>query len=77
MSKYRAQIIWDFEFDEDGYTENEREFLEWDKEDGETLKPRTPEQMAEYAKSELHEALWDNVKYNDIYRMIDVVEVKD
>jgi hypothetical protein len=77
MSKtYRAQIVWDFEFDEDGYTEGEREHLESWLEEGETLKPRTDEEMMDYAKSELLEVLWNSVKYNDLYTYVDVVPVE-
>ena len=77
MSKYRAQIIWDFEFDEDGYTESEREYVEYDLDEGETLQKRTPEQMQNYAHSELLDALYNSVKYNELYAMIDVVELED
>ena len=77
MTTYRAQIIWDFEFDEDGYTESEREYVEYDLDEGETLQKRTPEQMQNYAHSELLDVLYNSVKYNDLYTMIDVVEVKD
>lgn len=74
MPKYRAQIIWDFDFDDKGITESE---YEWRFDEDDEITPRTPEQMAEYAKDELHQALWDNVKYNDIYRMIDVVKIEE
>jgi hypothetical protein len=77
MTTYRAQIIWDFEFDEDGYTENEREYLEEDLDEGETLTPRTKEQMINYAHGELLEVLYNSVKYNDLYDMIDVITVED
>lgn len=72
MTTYRAQIIWDFSFDEKGVTESE---YEWRDED--TQFSRTPEQMAEYAKTELLDALYNSVKYNDLYRMIDVVIVEE
>lgn len=79
MSKiYRAQIIWDFEMDDDGYTEDEREFQEsWVLEDGETLEPRSEEQIINYVRSELVEALYNSVKYNDLYNMVDVVVVNE
>lgn len=72
---YRAQIIWDFEVDDDGYTEGEREYLEWDLEEGEEPEPRTEEQVINYVRSELVEALYNGVKYNDLYNMVDVVLV--
>lgn len=75
MPTYRAQIIWDFEFDEDGYTKSEREYLEEDLYEGETLTPRTPEQMAEYAKSELYEYLSDY--RNKFYDSISIEQVKE
>ena len=75
MATYKAQIIWDFEFDEDGYTEREREYLEEDLYKGETLTPRTPEQMAEYAKSELYEYISDY--HTDLWNAIDVVLVEE
>lgn len=75
--KFTAQIVMEFEFDEDGYTESEREFLEWDKEEGETLTPRTEDQMRLYAHNELLEILYNSVKYNDLYDMIDVVDTND
>ena len=74
---YRAQIIWDFEFEEDGYTESEREYLEDDLDEGETLTPRTEEEMKNFAHSELLDALYNSIKYNDLYQMIDVVEVNE
>lgn len=79
MSKtYRAQIIWDFQIDEDGYTENEREFLEsYELEDGEKPEPRTEEDIINYVRNELVDALYNSVKYNDLYNMIDVVVVND
>jgi hypothetical protein len=76
MPKYRAQIVWDFDFDEDGYTESEREYLEEWLDEGEELKPRTEEEMMDYAKSELLEVLWNSVKYNDLVSYVDVVSVE-
>lgn len=74
---YRAQIIWDFEVDEDGYTESEREYLEeWNDED-EVLEPRSEEQVINYVRSELVEALYHSFKYNDLYNMVDVVLVEE
>lgn len=78
MSKtFRAQIVWDFEFEEDGYTESEREYLEENLEEGETLTPRTEEEMKNHAFNELLDALYNSIKYNDLYQMIDVVEVNE
>ena len=74
---FRAQIIWDFEFEDNGYTESEQEYLESELEEGETLEPRTEEQMKNYAHSELLDALYNSIKYNDLYQMIDVVEVNE
>ena len=74
MPKYRAQIVWDFDFDEDGYTEGEREYLEeWE---DEPLKPRTQDEMMQYAKDELLDVLWNSVKYNDLYSYVDVIEIE-
>ena len=67
----------DFEFDEDGYTENEREYVEFELEDGEVLKKRTEDEMRLYAHNELLEILYNSVKYNDLYDMIDVVDTND
>ena len=74
---YRAQIIWDFEVDDDGYTEDEREFMEWDLEEGEEPEPRSEQEIINYVRSELVEALYNSVKYNDLYNMVDVVEVNE
>lgn len=74
---YRAQIIWDFEFNDDGYTESELEYLECDLEDGEILEPRSEEQIINYARSELVEALCNGVKYNELYDMVEVVVVNE
>lgn len=74
---YRAQIIWDFEMDEDGYTENEREFMEYDLEEGEKPEPRTEEDIINYVRNELVDALYNSIKYNDLYQMVDVVVVND
>ena len=74
---YRAQIIWDFEVDDDGYTESEREYLDYELEDGETLEPRSEEQIINYVRSELVEAIYNGVKYNDLYQMVDVVVVDE
>jgi hypothetical protein len=76
MPKYRAQIIWDFDFDEDGYTESEREWLEESLDEGETLKPRTIDEMIEYARSELLDVLWNSAKYNEFYGMVDVISIE-
>lgn len=75
--RLRAQITMDFEFDEDGYTEDEREYREWDLEEGETLEPRPEAELVNYAHSELLEILYNSVKYNDLYQMIEVVEVDE
>jgi hypothetical protein len=75
--KFTAQITMDFEFDEDGYTENEREYLEHDLDEDETLTPRTEDEMRLYAHNELLEILYNGVKYNDLYDMIDVVDTID
>jgi hypothetical protein len=75
--KFTAQITMDFEFDEDGYTENEREYLEFELEDGEVLNKRTEDEMRLYAHNELLEILYNSVKYNDLYDMIDVVDTID
>jgi hypothetical protein len=75
--KFTAQITMDFEFDEDGYTENEREYVEFELEDGEVLKKRTEDEMRLYAHNELLEILYNSVKYNDLYNMIDVVDTID
>lgn len=78
MSKtYRAQIIWDFEVDDDGYTEDEREYLEYDLEEDQELEPRTEEQIINSVRNELVEALYNSVKYNDLYQMVDVVLVNE
>jgi hypothetical protein len=74
MPKYRAEIVWEFDFDEKGYTQSE---YEWRWDEDEEIVPRTPEQMADYAKSELIDVLWQNVKYNDLGRMVDVVLVEE
>jgi hypothetical protein len=74
---YRAQIIWDFEMDEDGYTENEREFMEYDLEEGEKPEPRTEEDIINYVRNELVDALYNSVKYNDLSDMVDVVVLND
>jgi hypothetical protein len=75
--KFTAQITMDFEFDEDGYTENEREYLGYDLDEGETLTPRTEDEMRLYSLNELLEILYNSVKYNDLYDMIDVVDTID
>lgn len=74
---YRAQIIWDFEVDDDGYTESEREYLEYDLEEDQELEPRTEEQIINSVRNELVEALYNSVKYNDLYQMVDVVLVNE
>lgn len=74
---YRAQIIWDFEVDDDGYTESEREYLEYDLEEDQELEPRTEEQIINSVRNELVEALYSGVKYNDLYQMVDVVLVDE
>jgi len=78
MSKtYRAQIIWDFEVDNDGYTEDEREYLEYNLEEDQELEPRTEEQIINSVRNELVEALYNSVKYNDLSQMVDVVLVNE
>jgi hypothetical protein len=74
---YRAQIIWDFEVDEDGYTESEREFMEYDLEEGEKPEPRSEEEIINYVREELVDALYNSIKYNDLYQMVDVVVVDE
>ena len=70
MATYRAQIIWDFEFDEKGITQNEYDYLDEDEDF-----TRSPEEMARYAKSELYEYLSDF--RNNFWDSIDVIEIKE
>ena len=77
MPKYRAQIVWDFDFDEEGYTEDEREHLEEWLDEDETLPPRSTDEMMQYAKDELLDVLWNSVKYNDLHGYVEVIEVTE
>lgn len=70
MPKYRAQIIWDFEFDEKGITESEYDYL-----DEGDIQPRTPEEMKNYALNELAEALYNEAVSGRIHGNIDVIEI--
>lgn len=70
---YRAQIIWDFEVDEDGYTESERDFLE--NYEDKVPEPRSEENIIAYVRSELVDALYNSIKYNELSEMVDVVVV--
>jgi hypothetical protein len=74
---YRAQIIWDFEVDENGYTESELEFMEYDLEDGVKPEPRTEEDIIFYVRRELVDALYNSVKHNDLSDMVNVVVLND
>lgn len=70
MAKYRAQIVLEFDFDENGMTQDEYDYL-----DGDDTFTRTPEEMAEYAKSELYQYVSDySVK---LWDAIDVVLVEE
>ena len=67
MSKsYRASITLTLEPDENG-------LLDWQDEDEEG---RTEEELIQFAREELAEIIFNGVKYNDIWNMIDV-EVVD
>ena len=70
MPKYRAQIIWEFEFDENGLTQNEYDYLE----EGDEFS-RTPEEMAEYAKTELYEYISDY--HTDLWNAISVEKIEE
>ena len=70
MAKYRAQIIFEFDYDEKGITESE---YDWRDEDEDFS--RTPEEMAEYAKSELYEYISDYS--TSLWDAIDVVLVEE
>ena len=72
MAKYRAQIIWDFDFDEKGITESE---YEWRFDEELEELSRTPDEMMKYAKDELYEYISD---YNtNLWDAIDVVLVEE
>lgn len=70
MPKYRAQIIWEFDFDENGITESEYDYLD---EDG--IQSRTPEEMKDYALNELAEALYNEATSGRLHGVIDVIEI--
>jgi hypothetical protein len=70
MAKYRAQIIWEFDFDEKGITLNEYDYLDEDEDFS-----RTPEEMEKYAKGELYEYISDY--HTDLWNAIDVVLVEE
>lgn len=70
MPKYRAQIIWEFEFDENGLTQNEYDYLEEDDDFS-----RTPEEMAEYAKTELYDYISDY--HTDLWNAISVEKIEE
>lgn len=70
MAKYRAQIIWEFDFDEKGITLNEYDYLDEDEDFS-----RTPEEMERYAKSELYDYISDY--HTDLWNAIDIVLVEE
>lgn len=74
MAKYKAQIIWDFTFDEKGIAENEYDWR-FSNEEGVEDFSRTPDEMAEYARSELYEYISDY--HTDLWNAIDVVLVEE
>lgn len=74
MAKYRAQIIWEFDFDEKGITESEYEWRFADEEEEKNFS-RTPEEMMKYAKDELYEYVSDY--HTNLWDAIDVVLVEE
>ena len=68
MSKIiRASITFDIYPDENG-------FLDWQDED---VEPMTEEKLIQFARSELTEAIYNGLKYDEIYNMIDVQVIND
>jgi hypothetical protein len=65
---YRASITFDIYPSENG-------LLEWQDEDDD--KPLTEEELSNYARSELLEALYNGLKYNEIEDMIEVEAIEE
>jgi hypothetical protein len=64
MSKvYRASITFDIVPEENG-------LLHWQDEEDET--PMTEEELVSYARDELAEAIYNGLKYDEVWNMIDV-----
>jgi hypothetical protein len=65
---YRASITFDIYPSDNG-------LLEW--QDEEDDKPLTEEELSNYARSELLEALYNGLKYNEIEDMIEVEAIEE
>jgi hypothetical protein len=65
---YRASITFDIYPSENG-------LLEW--QDEEDDKPLTEEELSNYARSELLEALYNGLKYDEIEDMIEVEAIEE
>jgi hypothetical protein len=59
---FRATITFDIYPDENGT-------FDWEDEDA---TPRTEDQLIDFARSELAEAIYNGLKYDELYNMIDV-----
>jgi len=65
---YRASITFDIYPSDNG-------LLEWQDEDDD--KPLTEEELSNYARSELLEALYNGLKYDEIEDMIEVEAIEE
>jgi len=69
---YRVGISWDYTPDENNFLDWEDEYEIEDDEKDEDFQPRTEEEFITFLKNEMSEAIYNGLKYDDLWNMIEV-----
>jgi hypothetical protein len=74
---YKVGISWDYTPDKNNYLDWEDEYGIQEEDKDEDFVARSEEELIDFLKNEMTEAIYNGLKYNDIWNMIDVEVVDD
>ncbi len=74
---YKVGISWDYTPDKNNYLDWEDEYGIQEEDKDEDFVARSEEELINFLKNEMTEAIYNGLKYNDIWNMIDVEVVDD
>jgi hypothetical protein len=74
---YKVGISWDYTPDDNNYLDWEDEYEIQEEDKDEDFVARSEEELINFLKNEMTEAIYNGLKYNDIWNMIDVEVVDD
>ncbi len=74
---YKVGISWDYTPDKNNYLDWEDEYGIQEEDKDEDFVARSEEELINFLKNEMTEAIYNGLKYNDIWNLIDVEVVDD